>query len=49
VLAKLAGEGILAGVDLGRFGRARERDLLVAVTERHSRGDLDRFVRAMQS
>jgi hypothetical protein len=35
----------LVGLDLERFGR--ERDLLVCVTERHSRADLDRLVAAL--
>ncbi len=49
VVAKLATEGILAGVDMGRFGKAHERDLLVCVTERHKKADLDRFVARMQA
>jgi glycine dehydrogenase subunit 1 len=47
LLAKLAKEGILAGIDLSRFDRARDRDLLVCVTERHARADLDRLVAAL--
>jgi glycine dehydrogenase subunit 1 len=48
LVAKLAKDGILAGVDLGRFGTAHARDLLVCTTERHAREDLDRFVAAMK-
>jgi glycine dehydrogenase subunit 1 len=47
VLAKLAKDGILAGIDLSRFDHAKDRDLLVCVTERHSRADLDRLVAAL--
>jgi glycine dehydrogenase subunit 1 len=46
-LAKLATEGILAGIDLSRWSAARDKDLLVCVTERHSRADLDRLVAAL--
>jgi glycine dehydrogenase subunit 1 len=49
VLEKLAGQGILAGVNLGRWGKERERELLIAVTERHSRADLDRLVAALSA
>jgi glycine dehydrogenase subunit 1 len=37
-------EALLPGVDLGTFDSARPNDLLVAVTEKHSRADLDRLV-----
>jgi glycine dehydrogenase subunit 1 len=47
LVAKLAGQGILPGVDMGRWNKAHERDLLVATTERHSRADLDRLVAAL--
>jgi glycine dehydrogenase subunit 1 len=47
LVAKLAGEGILAGIDLSRWNAANDRDLLVCVTERHSRADLDRLVAAL--
>jgi glycine dehydrogenase subunit 1 len=43
VLARLADEGVLGGVDLGRFHEPWKSDLLIAVTERHSRADLDRL------
>ncbi|MGO8992278.1 MAG: aminomethyl-transferring glycine dehydrogenase subunit GcvPA [Polyangiaceae bacterium] len=46
-LASGAPTGILAGIELARFDRARDRDLLVCVTERHSRADLDRLVSAL--
>ncbi|HEY8427211.1 MAG TPA: aminomethyl-transferring glycine dehydrogenase subunit GcvPA [Sandaracinaceae bacterium] len=49
LLAALAARGILAGVDLGRFFPERDHEFLVAVTERHSRADLDRLVDALAS
>jgi glycine dehydrogenase subunit 1 len=48
LLEKLAREGILAGVDLGRFSPKDNRDLLIAVTETHARADLDRLVGALR-
>ncbi|HMR77767.1 MAG TPA: aminomethyl-transferring glycine dehydrogenase subunit GcvPA [Polyangiaceae bacterium] len=44
VCNKLAAQGVLAGVDLGRFENARKDQLLIAVTEKHARADLDRLV-----
>jgi glycine dehydrogenase subunit 1 len=44
LVSRLAKEGVLPGVELSRFDRARDRDLLVCVTERHARADLDRLV-----
>lgn len=49
LLAALAAKGILAGVDLGRFFPERDQEILVAVTERHTRADLDRLVDALAS
>lgn len=49
LLAALAAKGILAGVDLGKHFPERDHELLVAVTERHAREDLDRFVEALAS
>ncbi len=40
-------DSIIAGLDLGRFYPARRGQLLVAVTERHQRADLDRFSSAL--
>jgi glycine dehydrogenase subunit 1 len=45
----LAGSGIIAGLDLGRVDASRRGQLLVAVTERHTRGDLDRLVAALST
>ncbi len=47
LLKELEGRGILGGVWLGRFDRARDNQFLVAVTERHSRAHLDRFLTAL--
>lgn len=49
LLASLAAQGILAGIDLGTFDKAWERDFLVAFTERHSKEDIDRLVSALTS
>jgi glycine dehydrogenase subunit 1 len=45
----LAEQEIVAGLDLGRVDPARRGQLLVAVTERHTRGDLDRLVGALDA
>jgi glycine dehydrogenase subunit 1 len=47
MLAALAAHKILGGVDLGRFYPELDDCFLVAVTERHSRAELDRFVEAL--
>jgi len=47
VLERLATGGILAGVALGRWSDAWSKDLLVCVTERHTKADLDRLVAAL--
>jgi glycine dehydrogenase subunit 1 len=49
LLAGLDKQGILGGVALGRFDPARSQQFLVTVTERHSKGDLDRLVTALRS
>ena len=46
---RLEAQGIIAGYDLGRSDGARRDQLLVAVTEKHRRADLDRFVAALSS
>lgn len=43
-LERLAKLGILGGLDLGAVSPMRANQLLVAVTEKHSRADLDRLV-----
>jgi len=47
VVDALEPKGFLAGLDLGRVERAREGELLIAVTEHASRSDLDAFARAL--
>jgi glycine dehydrogenase subunit 1 len=47
VCQKLEGQGIIAGYDLGRAERSLKDRLLLAVTEKHRREDLDRLVRAL--
>ncbi len=47
VLERLAAQGILGGVDMGRWRDEWSRDLLVCVTEKHSKADLDRLVAAL--
>jgi len=47
VCRKLETQGIIAGFDLGREEPAHKDRLLIAVTERHRREDLDRLVRAL--
>lgn len=49
LLASLAAQGILAGIDLGTFDKAWEKDFLVAFTERHAKEDIDRLVSALAS
>jgi glycine dehydrogenase subunit 1 len=47
VCKKLEADRIIAGLDLGRVDRERADCLLVAVTEKHPRADLDRLVAAL--
>lgn len=49
VCAKAEAQGILAGLDLGRVDPGRADCLLLAVTEKHTREDLDRLVTALAS
>jgi glycine dehydrogenase subunit 1 len=44
LLSKLESDKILPGVALGQFDSERHDQLLVAVTERHTREDLDQFL-----
>jgi glycine dehydrogenase subunit 1 len=41
------GSRLLAGVPLSRFGPGREQDLLVAVTEKRTREEMDRYAEAL--
>jgi glycine dehydrogenase subunit 1 len=45
--SEIAKLGIIAGFALGRVLPERKGELLVAVTERHTRGDLDRLLAAL--
>jgi glycine dehydrogenase subunit 1 len=47
VVGRIAERDILAGVDLGRFRDEWKHDLLIAVTELHTREDLDRLLDAL--
>jgi glycine dehydrogenase subunit 1 len=48
VLARLEKHGILGGVPLGRFYPELDHCLLVAVTEKRTRAELDAYVEAIQ-
>jgi glycine dehydrogenase subunit 1 len=48
VVARLAKEGILAGVPLKTLDRKRARCLLVAVTEKRTRDEIDAFAAALE-
>jgi glycine dehydrogenase subunit 1 len=39
--------GVIPGLDLGRFRDAWRKDLLIAVTELHTRQDLDRLIQTL--
>jgi len=47
VLERLTEQGFLGGVDLTRFGEGLPGHLLVAVTERRTREEMDRFTQAL--
>src|SRR5258708_28433163 len=49
LLADLEQEKILGGIALGTFYDGAERDILVAVTELHTREQLDQFVAALSA
>lgn len=49
VLSRLEQSGLLAGLDLSQFSPALSDCILIAVTEQHTREDLDRLVSAFQS
>ncbi len=49
MMKSLENEGILAGVPLEWFYPERDRDLLVAVTEKRTKEDLDRFVDSLRA
>jgi glycine dehydrogenase subunit 1 len=43
------GKAVLPGLDVGRVDASRKGDLLIAVTERHTRADLDRLLAALSA
>ena len=47
ILDRLSADGNIAGIDLGRFRDDGRQDLLVAVTEHHSRDEIDRQLAAL--
>jgi glycine dehydrogenase subunit 1 len=47
-LAALEKQGILGGVDLGRYEPSRKNQILLAVTELHTREDLDQLIAAFR-
>lgn len=47
IVSRAAREGILAGYDLSRSYRERNRELLVCVTEQHTKASIDRFVEVL--
>lgn len=48
IVTRLADDGLLAGIDLGRFPSLEIEDgLLIAVTERRTRAQIDRLVEAL--
>jgi hypothetical protein len=49
VCEKLEEHSIIAGYDLGREDRAFKDRLLIAVTEKHRREDLDSLVRGLDA
>jgi len=48
VLSKLEAVGILGGIDLGRFSAEHKDKIVIAVTETHTRDELDRYVAAIK-
>lgn len=49
VVARLRAQGIHAGLPLAAVGAGSPHDLLIAVTEKHRREDLDRFAAALEN
>ena len=47
IVAALLEKGILAGLDLARYDYGLDRALLIALTERRDRSDIDRLVEAL--
>jgi glycine dehydrogenase subunit 1 len=49
VIAALRVKGILPGLDLGRYFPGMENCLMIAVTERRTKSDIDRLVKALST
>jgi glycine dehydrogenase subunit 1 len=49
MLAALSAQKIFGGIDLGRWFADMDDCFLIAVTERHTKADLDRFVEALKA
>ena len=47
VVDACAANGVLPGVPLGRFDTDRENELLVCVTEIHTRDDIERLAKVL--
>jgi glycine dehydrogenase subunit 1 len=48
IVRKLAAQGMLAGVDMGRLSGSWRGGLLVAVTEKRTRAEIDRYVELLR-
>ena len=48
VIDKLKEENIFAGIDLGKTETTRENQLLVAVTEKRTKGEMDRYISGLK-
>jgi glycine dehydrogenase subunit 1 len=48
LIKKMREEKIFAGIDLSRFDYGLENSLLIAVTEKRSRQEMDRYVELIQ-
>jgi glycine dehydrogenase subunit 1 len=49
IIQQLASQGLLAGVDLGQFRMGLEDCLLVAVTEKRTRDQIDRLITSLEN
>lgn len=49
VVGKMIDKGFAAGFPLGRYYKGRERELLIAVTEKRTREDIKAFANAMEA
>ena len=48
IIDKMLEKGIFAGIDLGRFDYGLEHGLLIAVTEKRTKQDMDRYVEVIK-